>query len=171
MIRSLRFSAWAESSSEALALSSALAALLWVTFSIWVIALLICSIPWDCSRAALAISPTRESVEEIFSAICFSDSLTLVERPVPFRQLSEPRRLLAIAFSILLAVSLAAAALRWAKERTSSATTANPAPASPARAASTAAFRARILVWKAISSISLTILATSALETSIATMA
>src|ERR1017187_3586343 len=37
-------------------------------------------------------------------------------------------------------------------ERTSSATTLNPAPASPARAASTAAFNARILVWKAMSS-------------------
>ena len=50
-----------------------------------------------------------------------------------------------------------------ASDRTSSATTAKPAPASPARAASTAALRARMFVWKAISSIFLTILATSAL--------
>ncbi len=38
---------------------------------------------------------------------------------------------------------------------TSSATTAKPMPASPARAASTAALRARRFVWKAISSICL----------------
>ena len=80
-------------------------------------------------------------------------------------------RLLTIAASILSAVSLAAAALRWASDRTSSATTAKPAPASPARAASTAAFRARMFVWKAISSIFLTILATSALDESIAAIA
>jgi hypothetical protein len=55
-------------------------------------------------------------------------------------------------------------ALRWARLRTSSATTANPMPASPARAASTAALRARMLVWKAISSMVLMILATSSLE-------
>ena len=40
---------------------------------------------------------------------------------------------------------------------TSSATTANPAPASPALAASTAAFNASRFVWKAISSMVLTI--------------
>ena len=76
-----------------------------------------------------------------------------------------------MAASIFSAVSLAAAALRWASERTSSATTAKPAPASPARAASTAALSARMLVWKAISSMFFTILATSALEASIAIMA
>jgi hypothetical protein len=48
--------------------------------------------------------------------------------------------------------------------RTSSATTAKPAPASPARAASTAALRARMLVWKAISSMTLMILAMLSLE-------
>ena len=49
-------------------------------------------------------------------------------------------------------ISLAAAAERCARLRTSPATTAKPRPCSPARAASTAAFRARRLVWKAISS-------------------
>src|SRR5436190_2864860 len=49
-------------------------------------------------------------------------------------------------------ISLAAAADRCARLRTSAATTANPRPCSPARAASTAAFRARRLVWNAISS-------------------
>jgi hypothetical protein len=50
-------------------------------------------------------------------------------------------------------ISLAAAALRCASVRTSAATTAKPRPWSPARAASTAAFSARMLVWKAIPSI------------------
>ena len=50
-------------------------------------------------------------------------------------------------------MSLAAAAERWARLRTSLATTAKPRPCSPARAASTAAFSARMLVWKAIESI------------------
>ena len=57
------------------------------------------------------------------------------------------------------AVSLAAWALRWARARTSSATTAKPLPDSPARAASTAAFSARMLVWKAISSMVLMMVA------------
>ena len=54
-------------------------------------------------------------------------------------------------------ISFAASAERWASARTSCATTAKPRPASPARAASTPAFRARRLVWKAISSITLMI--------------
>jgi hypothetical protein len=63
--------------------------------------------------------------------------------------------------SIMLAVFLAASAERIARLRTSSATTAKPLPASPARAASTAAFSASRLVWKAISSMTLMILAVS----------
>ena len=47
----------------------------------------------------------------------------------------------------------AASTERWASARTSVATTAKPRPASPARAASTPAFSASRLVWKAISSI------------------
>ncbi|CSH94529.1 Uncharacterised protein [Shigella sonnei] len=57
--------------------------------------------------------------------------------------------------SISPLISFAACALRLARLRTSPATTAKPRPCSPARAASTAAFRARILVWKAIPSITL----------------
>jgi hypothetical protein len=53
---------------------------------------------------------------------------------------------------IRLLISLAASALRCASERTSPATTANPRPCSPARAASTAALSARMLVWKAMPS-------------------
>ncbi len=65
--------------------------------------------------------------------------------------------------SISRDVFLAASAARMARLRTSSATTANPAPASPARAASTAALSASRFVWKAISSMVLTILPVSAL--------
>ena len=50
-------------------------------------------------------------------------------------------------------ISLAAAADRCARLRTSVATTAKPRPCSPARAASTAAFNARMLVWNAMPSI------------------
>ena len=49
-------------------------------------------------------------------------------------------------------ISLAACALRCARLRTSPATTAKPRPWSPARAASTAALSARMLVWKAMPS-------------------
>ena len=49
-------------------------------------------------------------------------------------------------------ISLAASAERPARLRTSAATTAKPRPCSPARAASTAAFSARMLVWKAMPS-------------------
>jgi hypothetical protein len=49
-------------------------------------------------------------------------------------------------------ISRAASAERWARLRTSLATTAKPRPCSPARAASTAAFSARMLVWKAMPS-------------------
>ena len=59
--------------------------------------------------------------------------------------------------SIRAEVSLAASADLLARLRTSSATTAKPLPAFPARAASTAAFSASILVWKAISLIVFTI--------------
>ena len=52
-------------------------------------------------------------------------------------------------------ISFAAAALRCASVRTSPATTAKPRPCSPARAASTAALSAKILVWKAMPSITL----------------
>jgi hypothetical protein len=76
-----------------------------------------------------------------------------------------------MAISIFSAVSLAELAERWARARTSSATTANPAPASPARAASTAALSARMLVWKAISSIVLMIFEISLDDALMASMA
>ena len=50
-------------------------------------------------------------------------------------------------------MSFEALAERLARLRTSPATTAKPRPCSPARAASTAAFSARMFVWKAMPSI------------------
>jgi len=83
---------------------------------------------------------------------------------VPFFTLSrEP--------SISSDVSRAAFALRPARFLTSSATTAKPLPCFPARAASTAAFKASRLVWKAMSSITLIILAISSLDELISCMA
>ncbi len=61
--------------------------------------------------------------------------------------------LLAALISVL--TSLAASADRPAKLRTSLATTAKPRPCSPARAASTAAFSARMSVWNAMPSMTL----------------
>ena len=57
---------------------------------------------------------------------------------------------------------LAAAAERCASARTSEATTAKPLPCSPARADSTAALSARMLVWKAMPSITWITLADAA---------
>ncbi len=57
--------------------------------------------------------------------------------------------------SISALISFAACALRLARLRTSPATTAKPRPCSPARAASTAAFSARMFVWNAMPSITL----------------
>ena len=68
-------------------------------------------------------------------------------------------------------VALAASSDFWARLRTSSATTAKPLPALPARAASTAAFRARILVWKAMFSMAAMILEISSEELEIFSMA
>ncbi|MNC14037.1 hypothetical protein D3C75_618030 [compost metagenome] len=67
----------------------------------------------------------------------------------------EPVSTLLTESSIRPLISFAACALRCARLRTSPATTAKPRPCSPARAASTAAFSARILVWKAMPSITL----------------
>ncbi|MCY1294077.1 hypothetical protein D9M70_433590 [compost metagenome] len=65
----------------------------------------------------------------------------------------EPRSTRSTESPISALISLAAVALRCARLRTSPATTAKPRPCSPARAASTAAFSARMLVWKAMPSI------------------
>ncbi|MCY1554570.1 hypothetical protein D9M68_911500 [compost metagenome] len=66
---------------------------------------------------------------------------------------AEPAATVSTEVSISALISLAAWAARWARVRTSPATTAKPLPCSPALAASTAAFSAKILVWKAMPSI------------------
>ncbi|MCY1533258.1 hypothetical protein D9M68_685800 [compost metagenome] len=66
----------------------------------------------------------------------------------------EPPLTSAALCSISTFTSAEACAADCASRRTSTATTAKPLPASPARAASTEAFKARRLVWKAMSSIS-----------------
>ncbi len=73
--------------------------------------------------------------------------------------------------SISSLVALAASSDLEARSRTSSATTAKPLPAEPARAASTAAFSARILVWNAMFSMEAMILEISWEELEIFSMA
>ena len=65
---------------------------------------------------------------------------------------STPVWMMALVLVTISAALWAASLLLEARFRTSSATTAKPLPAAPALAASTAAFRARMLVWKAMSS-------------------
>ena len=84
---------------------------------------------------------------------------------------SEPVRTFSSLSLIRPLISFAAPALRWARLRTSVATTAKPRPCSPARAASTAALRASRLVWKAISWISPTMSPILRLEASISVIA
>jgi len=74
-------------------------------------------------------------------------------------------------FSIRADVLFDASADLLARLLTSSATTAKPFPASPALAASTAAFNANILVWKAMSSMVLIIFPISLEELLISSMA
>ena len=107
---------------------------------------LTCSMPEDCSREAAAISATMSDTFFTDATICSSvwpDCVTSVEPSSTFSTLSWISSL----------ISFAAVAERPARLRTSVATTAKPRPCSPARAASTAAFSASRLVWKAISSI------------------
>src|ERR1017187_4365648 len=114
-------------------------------------------IPADCSCEALAILETSSSSFCECSRISINPWATRV-------LLATPAMLLCRDLSIFSALSFAAAAQRCASLRTSSATTANPSPASPPLAASIAAFSANRLVWKAISSMVLTILPTSSLD-------
>ena len=101
--------------------------------------------PWDCSWAAVVMSLMKA---ETFSALA-TISLMVLPAWVTRR---EPVSTLPTLASISTLISLAACALRCARLRTSAATTAKPRPCSPARAASTAAFSARMLVWKAMPS-------------------
>ena len=103
--------------------------------SIRATALFTCSTPPACSREASAISAMSLSTSRVLAAIRAKEAAT-------WALIRTPPSLLARALPIFAAVSFALWALRHARLRTSSATTANPMPASPARAASTAALSA-----------------------------
>src|SRR2546426_43486 len=102
--------------------------------------------PEVCSWLAALISPmmsvTRLTLATISSIVAPACSTSLL-----------PTSTFSTESPISALISLAAAALRCARLRTSDATTAKPLPCSPARAASTAAFSARMLVWNAMPSI------------------
>src|SRR6266581_3817368 len=103
----------------------------------------ICPIPMLCSRAPVATSSSNlltRCDEQTISSIVAPAALTI---PVPASTCST-------LLPIRDLISRAASALRFASMRTSLATTAKPRPCSPARAASMAALRARIFVWKAM---------------------
>ncbi len=112
--------------------------------------------PPDCSLEAAEISAIRSPTFAELWATLVNASLVAVTS-------WDPSLTFFTVPSMSWAVFLAASAARMARFLTSSATTANPAPASPARAASTAAFNASRLVWNAISSMVLMILEVSSL--------
>ncbi|VWC52072.1 hypothetical protein BLA6863_08017 [Burkholderia lata] len=134
------------SDAAAAAACSTSAAFCCVTESIWPTARLTCSMPVDCSSDAALISPMMSVTRRTACTIS-----SIVE---PARDTSaDPLSTFSAESPISVLISFAALALRCASERTSPATTAKPRPCSPARAASTAAFSARMLVWNAMPSI------------------
>ena len=132
------------------ALSSAIVALRWVMASSSLTAVVISLMPVDCSCTLAAMSFTVAAAERAASTIWSSAS------PADFASRTPSATFSPLA-SVRCLMSLAASDERWARSRTSEATTANPLPASPARAASTAAFSASRLVWNEIASITLVI--------------
>ncbi len=120
--------------------------------------MVICSAPFFCSSQADAISDiscsmVRTASVTLSSAVPFSLTelmMLLSASPLLLTSLV-PVSTLLMESVIISPISLAALAERWARLRTSPATTANPLPWSPALAASTAALSARRFVWKAIS--------------------
>ncbi len=104
------------------------------------------AMPWLCSAVAAVTSPMMSDTRCTLATI--SPMVVPASRT---RRAPAPTRSTLVAISAL--ISRAASALRWASERTSPATTAKPRPCAPARAASTAALSARMLVWKAMLSI------------------
>ncbi|MGZ2451953.1 hypothetical protein ACVIRO_004707 [Rhizobium ruizarguesonis] len=106
------------------------------------------------------MATTLPSISPTCATISSSALPVRPTRPTPFLTCSPDVLISAL-------ISLAALAERWASSRTSWATTAKPLPVSPARAASTPAFNARRLVWKAISSMTLMMLVISREDCSI----
>ncbi|MNV57563.1 hypothetical protein D3C71_1499020 [compost metagenome] len=101
--------------------------------------------PADWSRAAVWISPIMALTS------CTEPTISAMVRPASSASFP-PADAFCTEAPIRLEISRAAWAERWASPRTSVATTAKPRPCSPARAASTAALSARILVWNAMES-------------------
>ena len=114
--------------------------------SMWMTAWLTCPMPWFCSRVV-------EEISSITSVTRATEAITSAMVAPALLVSTLPAFTVAIEWSIRCLTSLAAVAERCARLRTSPATTAKPRPCSPARAASTAAFKARIFVWKAMPSI------------------
>ena len=104
--------------------------------------------PSDCSDAAAVISPMMSPTR------CTEPTISSMVVPA-FCTRRAPASTFSTEAPISCLISRAASALRPARLRTSLATTAKPRPCSPARAASTAALSARMLVWKAMPSITL----------------
>ena len=102
--------------------------------------------PVACSFEAPEIAFTISETQTTEPTISLSDS------PVSLTSLT-PSWTCRFESWIRVLMPAAALAERWARARTSCATTAKPLPASPARAASTLALSASRLIWKAISSI------------------
>ena len=99
----------------------------------------------DCCSVALEISSSIPTIFSTLSTVRISASAVSFTRDIPFCT--------ACCDSFISTeVFFEASADLEARLLTSEATTAKPLPASPALAASTAAFRARIFVWKAMSS-------------------
>jgi len=108
-----------------------------MTLSNWIIALLICSAPELCSWLAIVISSINSAVFWISGTICSINFWASIARTT--------------LDSVISVISLAACPLFSASFLTSAATTAKPLPASPALAASMAAFKASMLVFREIS--------------------
>ena len=112
---------------------------------------LTCFTPFACSSEDTEISV-------IIVLIFLLCAETISREAAVSSEILAPLLTASIVSSIKSLVFCAAFADLCARFPTSSATTANPFPAAPARAASIAAFKERMLVWKAISSIVLMIL-------------
>ena len=105
---------------------------------------------WCNSSAWWLLVSFRRETKSLMVPTCATTLSTWVPA-LPAMEVTVPTELTVSVMSAL--ISAAAVALRVASMRTSDATTAKPRPCSPALAASTAALRARMLVWKAMESI------------------
>ena len=130
---------WPCSDCAAAASSSTMAAFCWVMESMWATASFTWEMPICCSVAAVLISPSTALTRctACSASAMRSPAWLATVAPVATRSADSPIRRL---------MSRADCAVRAARVRTSAATTAKPRPASPARAASTAALSARMLV-------------------------